>query len=76
MGRGLRRSSYEVGDDGKLTDEVAKVFGVPFEIIPFKENKGGSRPSVKRHHMYFPRRRRSRSNIRASKAIGRRFATM
>ncbi|MGH9345238.1 MAG: restriction endonuclease, partial [Terriglobia bacterium] len=36
VGRGLRRSSYEVGDDGKLTEEVAKVFGVPFEIIPFK----------------------------------------
>ena len=46
IGRGLRRSSYEVGDDGKLTEEVAKVFGVPFEIIPFKENKEGARPSV------------------------------
>ncbi len=52
VGRGLRRSSYEVGDDGKLTEEVAKVFGVPFEIIPFKENKGGARPSVKRHHIH------------------------
>jgi len=53
VGRGLRRSSYEVGEDGKLTEEVAKVFGVPFEIIPFKENKGGtgsSRP--KRHHVH------------------------
>jgi type III restriction enzyme len=52
VGRGLRRSSYEVGDDGKLTEEVAKVFGVPFEIIPFKENKGGAAPSVKRHHIH------------------------
>jgi type III restriction enzyme len=52
VGRGLRRSSYEIGDDGKLTEEVAKVFGVPFEIIPFKENKGGARPSVKRHHIH------------------------
>lgn len=52
VGRGLRRSSYEVGDDGKLTEEVAKVFGVPFEIIPFKENKAGPRPSVKRHHIH------------------------
>ena len=51
VGRGLRRSSYEVGDDGTLTEEVAKVFGVPFEIIPFKQNKGGSKPSVKRHHI-------------------------
>ena len=52
VGRGLRRSSYDVGDDGKLTEEVAKVFGVPFEIIPFKENKGGARPSVRRHHIH------------------------
>ena len=39
VGRGLRRRSYEVGDDGMLTEEVAKVFGVPFEVIPFKATK-------------------------------------
>ncbi|WP_408998394.1 BPTD_3080 family restriction endonuclease [Syntrophus buswellii] len=52
VGRGLRRSSYQVGEDGKLTEEVAKVFGVPFEVIPFKENKGGTttKPS-KRYHI-------------------------
>lgn len=38
VGRGLRRSSYEASEDGKLTEEVAKVFGVPFEVIPFKES--------------------------------------
>jgi len=53
VGRGLRRPSYEVGDDGKLTEEVAKVFGVPFEVIPFKENKSGPKlPPVKRHHVH------------------------
>src|SRR3970040_1554004 len=52
VGRGLRRSSYEVGENGKLTEEVAKVFGVPFEVIPFKENPIGPRPPpVKRHHI-------------------------
>jgi type III restriction enzyme len=52
VGRGLRRSSYEVGEDGKFTEEVAKVFGVPFEVIPFKENKSGPKPPlVKRHHV-------------------------
>jgi type III restriction enzyme len=52
VGRGLRRFSYEVGEDGKLTEEVAKVFGVPFAISPFKENPsgGGSKPE-KRHHI-------------------------
>jgi len=53
VGRGLRRSTYELGDDGKLTEEVAKIFGVPFEVIPFKENKGGSKaPPFKRYHVY------------------------
>lgn len=51
VGRGLRRFSYEVGEDGKLTEEVAKVFGVPFEIIPFKANPGGGGKPEKRHHI-------------------------
>lgn len=41
VGRGLRRRSYEVDKEGKFTEEVAKVFGVPFEIIPFKANTQG-----------------------------------
>lgn len=53
VGRGLRRSDYSIGDDGKLSEEVAKVFGVPFEVIPFKENKAGPRPPTpKRHHVH------------------------
>jgi len=53
VGRGLRRSSYEVGDDGKLREEVAKVFGVPFQVVPFKANPGGARtPAPKRHHVH------------------------
>jgi type III restriction enzyme len=53
VGRGLRRRSYEPRADGKMEEEVAKVFGVPFEIIPFKQNKTGPQPPpVKRHHVY------------------------
>ena len=37
VGRGLRRSNYAVGADGKLNEEVAKIFGVPFQVIPYKE---------------------------------------
>jgi len=52
VGRGLRRASYEVGEDGKLTEEVAKVFGVPFQVIPFKANPAGlAPPPVKRNHV-------------------------
>jgi type III restriction enzyme len=53
VGRGLRRINYELGLDGKLTEEVAKVFGVPFEVIPFKANRQGDPgPRVKRHHVH------------------------
>ena len=52
VGRGLRRRSYDVGEDDKLTEEVAKVFGVPFEVIPFKANtQGPATPPPTRHHV-------------------------
>lgn len=52
VGRGLRRTSYEIGADGKLTEEVAKIFGVPFEVIPFKTNPTGPKPPApKRYHI-------------------------
>lgn len=52
VGRGLRRISYEVGVGDKFPEEVAKVFGVPFEVIPFKAAKGVPPPPVKRHHIH------------------------
>ena len=53
VGRGLRRTNYEVGPDGLLTEETAKVFGVPFEVIPFKASpKGQPQPRVKRYHVH------------------------
>lgn len=52
VGRGLRRKSDEIGMDERLTEEVAKVFGVPFEVIPFKENSGGTiTKPPKRYHV-------------------------
>jgi type III restriction enzyme len=54
VGRGLRRAHQEFRADSNLyTEEVAKVFGVPFEVIPFKANKQGvPPPPVKRHHVH------------------------
>ncbi|MCP9472341.1 MAG: hypothetical protein NNA30_06370, partial [Nitrospira sp.] len=53
VGRGLRRASYDVGPDGRLAEEVAKVFGVPFEVIPFKANpQGQPQPRAKRYHVH------------------------
>jgi type III restriction enzyme len=53
VGRGLRRASYDLGENDKFTEEVAKVFGVPFEVIPFKaSSQGPVPPPVKRHHVH------------------------
>jgi type III restriction enzyme len=53
VGRGLRRASYEVGENGLFAEEVSKVFGVPFEIVPFKATQGAV-PSLPppRHHVH------------------------
>jgi type III restriction enzyme len=53
VGRGLRRASYEVDENGLLQEEVAKVFGVPFEIIPFKANpQAAPVPQKPRRHVH------------------------
>ncbi len=45
VGRALRRTSYAVDEaTGFFREETAKVFGVPFELIPFKV-EGGAQPS-------------------------------
>jgi type III restriction enzyme len=52
VGRGLRRRTYEVDENDRMTEEVAKVFGVPFLVVPFKANPAGSpRPSRPRHQV-------------------------
>jgi type III restriction enzyme len=52
IGRGLRRASYTPNADGKLAEEVSKVFGVPFEIIPFKAGGGGGTPPEVVHRVH------------------------
>ncbi|MFM7438844.1 MAG: hypothetical protein ACKO2V_09605, partial [Snowella sp.] len=48
VGRGLRRRSIT-----KFEEETATIFGVPFEVIPFKANpQGAKKKSEKRHHVY------------------------
>jgi type III restriction enzyme len=47
VGRGLRRASYEPGQDERLPEEIAQIFGVPFQVVPFKAHpKGAPRPQV------------------------------
>lgn len=42
IGRGLRRTSYDVGADGRFSPEYVNVFGIPFEILPCEEGESGS----------------------------------
>jgi type III restriction enzyme len=45
VGRALRRTSYAVDETtGFFQEETAKVFGVPFELIPFKVEGGAHQP--------------------------------
>ncbi|MEA2732056.1 MAG: type restriction enzyme, partial [Acetobacteraceae bacterium] len=44
VGRALRRRSYEIGDDGMFGEEPAYIFGVPFEVVPFKAVSGTPKP--------------------------------
>jgi type III restriction enzyme len=56
VGRGLRRRSYEVGENGLFQEEVAKVLGVPFEIIPFKQTGKKLPPQPQTHVQALPGR--------------------
>ena len=40
VGRGLRRTNYAVGEDGRFTAEYAEVYGVPFSFIPCSGSTG------------------------------------
>ncbi|MCZ8118038.1 MAG: DEAD/DEAH box helicase family protein [Microcystis sp. LE18-22.4A] len=53
VGRGLRRRSYDLTDDNKFAEETSTIFGVPFEVVPFKANPQGAKPQPeKRYHVY------------------------
>lgn len=52
VGRALRRRSYELGADGKLEEEDAKVFGVPFEVVPFKATGSTPKEKPKQRRIY------------------------
>jgi hypothetical protein len=55
VGRALRRKSYALLDDGseQFAEETAKVFGVPFELVPFKVREPRDNVTMPEpHHIY------------------------
>lgn len=53
VGRALRRRFYPRLEAGEVfPEEVAKVFGVPFEVVPFKASKGTPAPRPPQRRIY------------------------
>ncbi|MGH7082804.1 MAG: hypothetical protein ACREFV_10090, partial [Acetobacteraceae bacterium] len=69
VGRALRRRSYDIAADGRLDEEVAKIFGVPFEIVPFKASgrAPAEKPPVRR---IFAVPQKARYAITAPRVLG------
>lgn len=44
VGRGLRRISYDVNDEGLFNPEYVTVFGVPFTFLPCEQQSGPPKP--------------------------------
>jgi type III restriction enzyme len=44
VGRGLRRTSYEPGEDGLFQPEYVNIFGIPFTFLPHEGEDGGPLP--------------------------------
>ena len=52
VGRALRRRHYDEGENGKFSEELAKIFGVPFEVVPFKETDAPPPKPKDRKHVF------------------------
>ena len=44
VGRGLRRTSYDIGEDGLFRPEYVNIFGVPFAFLPHEAKDGPPPP--------------------------------
>jgi type III restriction enzyme len=47
VGRGLRRSSYDIGENGLYEPEYVNIFGIPFSFLPYEGDGTGGTPSHK-----------------------------
>lgn len=56
VGRGLRRRSYALDEDGHFTPEYAEVYGVPFSFIPTAGSSGPAPPTNLRRVRALPER--------------------
>ncbi len=53
VGRGLRRRNYDLTEDNKFAEETSVIFGVPFEVVPFKANPEGAKKRPERRYRVY-----------------------
>jgi type III restriction enzyme len=63
VGRGLRRVSYDVGDDGLFEAEYVNIFGVPFTFLPHEGGEGTPPPPPKPKTKIEPRKEKAQHEI-------------
>ena len=63
VGRGLRRVSYDVGDDGLFEAEYVNIFGVPFTFLPHEGGEGTPPPPPKPKTKIEPRKEKAHHEI-------------
>jgi len=63
VGRGLRRVSYDVGDDGLFEAEYVNIFGVPFTFLPHEGGEGTPPPPPKPKTKIEPRKEKVQHKI-------------
>jgi len=51
VGRGLRRRSWAINDEGRLEPEYANIYGIPFAFIPTSGKTPPSLPTVPAEHV-------------------------
>ena len=63
VGRGLRRVSYDVGEDGLFEAEYVNIFGVPFTFLPHEGGEGTPPPPPKPKTKIEPRKEKAQHEI-------------
>lgn len=63
VGRGLRRVSYDVGEDGLFEAEYVNIFGVPFTFLPHEGGEGTPPPPPKPKTQIEPRKEKAQHEI-------------
>lgn len=74
VGRGLRRVSYELNDEGMFDPEYADVYGVPFAFVPVAGQRTTA-DGIETHTYVHTDERRTQSRIEFPRVVGYRYAT-